>query len=269
MQAEYKNIPCKTAAAGRSPRYSSNARLVSDLQNGIIQFGNTPSAMPSQEMSAQERRQRVADAIRSVIQAAVDSGTITRDMIFISPSGYTGDTLTLLRRYLTGGLVLYRASSQMLFNFPQDSAYLDIHPKGPKRPGTDPNPDFEANDTNWTPFTSDINIALAAMGFGKDLVRQYLSSGAIDPGKPLYIIQQITVRPPVPIAFAMDGEVQIKGVLKADCLHSQYMLDDAYPAIADLTIREMLGVEGPVPPFKQTEYDKIHRPGYERPEFLK
>lgn len=267
LQEETKNTPCQRA--GRGPRHISNAQQVSDMQKGVIQFGNTPSAMPSQEKPVMERGRRVVSEIRRVIQDAVDSRLIRDDTIFISHTGYTEETLSLIRSYLSGNLVLYRASSQMLFNFPQDSAYLDIHPKGPKRPGTDPAPDFEANDTNWTPFTSDINIAYAAMGFGKGLVKEYLLSGAIDPSKPLYIIQQITVRPPVPIAFAMNGEVQIKGVLKADRLHSQYMLDDTYPAVRDMSIRRMLGVEGPVPPFNSDEYDKIHKPGYERPDFLK
>lgn len=275
LQIQHENISCRQAVTDRSSKHISNAQQVVNMQNSVIQFGNTPSAVtpvtkrPVIAPAALGPERAVRDEIDSLIRTGIDSGKIREGMIYISVTGYTQCTYSLIRSYLAGNLVLYRAASQMLFNFPQDSAYLEIHPKGPKVPDTDPRPDFAGNDTNWTPFTSDIQVAYAAMGFGKELVRRYLSSGAIDPDKPLYIIQQITVKPPIPIAFAMDGEVQIKGVLRADRLHSQYSLDDVYPGVRDLKIREMLGIEGTVPSFKQAEYDKIHRPGYERPEFLK
>lgn len=275
LQSEHESISRKKAVADRDSRHISNAQQVINMQNSVIQFGNTPSAVtpatkrPVAAPPALSPEQAVRYEIDSLIQAGIGSGKIKADTIFISHFGYTEDTLNLIRCYLAGNLVLYRAASQMMFNFPQDSAYLEIHPKGPKEPDTDPRPDFAGNDTNWTPFTSNIEIAYAAMGFGKDLVRQYLSTGAIDPDKPLYIIQQITVKPPIPIAFAMDGEVQIKGALTADRLHSRYSLEDDYPGVSGIKIREMLGIEGAIPSFQQAEYDKIHRPGYERPEFLK
>lgn len=97
-----------------------------------------------------------------------------------------------------------------------------------------------------------------------ELVRSYYKKGAVDIRKPIYILQEVTVKPPTPIAFSIDDEVQIKGAIQADKV-TTYGWDEKMDDLHDDTYGDNVSM-GEVVPFNQAEYDKIHREGYAWPE---
>lgn len=222
------------------------------MRKNIIQFGVGASAATNAQSSK----------IQELLQEHQPH------QVVVMQNGKNEFTYESLEKYFGEGLTLYRASAQWFFNFPQDDNYLDIRPKGPKNPQEDPAPDFAYNDNNWIPFAPTFEIAKNLLPINKGLTRQYYSRGAIDPQKPIYIIQKITVKPNTPIAFNFINEIQIKGSHRAESVEMFFLdtifqekLDEQNPA---LTFRDVLDIDEDVE-LNPLEYNKIHKSHYSRP----
>jgi hypothetical protein len=209
--------------------------LVQGTPNELVQRGNKPGG------DAQSKAEAAAK-----LKAEMDKILSANPQIVVAPhyNIYNKENLSVLRRYVEGTLVLYRASQQWYYTFPQDAGYLELKPKGPLDPATDPLPDFEANQTNWIPFTDDrqyaINISLSVSA----TLRQYWRDGRIDTAKPMVIVQSIRVDPREPLAFGLDGEYQLKHEHRADnvlTINVDADLGDYNFGLVGQTFREWLG----------------------------
>lgn len=131
--------------------------------------------------------------------------------------------LDILQLYEAGQLNLYRGLQQWNWTYPKDDELKDLNPK---KPNSEAPPDFAYNDNSWMAMSqTESTSKKVACSWTDQYADFFKNSGGIDASKPVALVLKKVVGPPIPIAFAMDGEIQIKGPLKADDFKA-IMIDD-------------------------------------------
>ena len=180
------------------------------------------------------REAREAEEARDVVNANTDAIRLMAEanpQIHVIWNSLTVPLPTLKRyieQYLSGGITLYRGSQQSHPAFPIGNV-LALTPKVPGSPNA---PDFAANDNDWIPMTPSKQLAESvALSWSHSIVGYFNSRGGMDSARPVALIATKTIRPPTPIAFAFDDEIQFKGSAQADSV-DQVMIDTDWGTIS-------------------------------------